>query len=372
MRAMKKEKKRNKILAFLIILLLLSSTTLYAQQQPQGGWQKFKGGLGKFVTGVRENWGRITVITLIYWLTRVIKSATDNFHSHLRDYILINPNPKHPEMLNVMGFFIKMALTFYVIAITFTGFYLIFVSGSPRGRARAKYTLGKLVLGMAFVSISPLLLQLLFQFSYSLSDTILDQGDIGIVTAEFNTALWRGYTGTLALIVPEIFGTLYGRWWTGRFVSPPSLKPGVSPPEISKLGRFLKEVKIADIGAIAMYPYFLIVVLLVLTFGLLAFRYLMLIIWTILFPLAIFFTSFDPTKNIGRIMIEQLLQWTFFQIFYAIILVAMSIGLMILPEGYTGFTYSMLLVAFHSIGVIFILFFYPWYLSSMLQRLFPP
>ena len=92
-------------------------------------------------------------------------------------------------------------------------------------------------------------------------------------------------------------------------------------------------------------------------------------LWTILLPLSIFFLSFELTKNIGRVMMEQTLQWTLLQVFYAVALGGLSIGLTLLP---VEFMDEGILLPFYQIAFILVLFVGPWYLSSMLQRLFPP
>ncbi len=359
---MKNSKK--KILALVLVMLLLSVPILSVQGLEIGG-------LARSVLSPSN----VKTYGFLVWLTVIVKYSSDHYYSHLRDYVVINPNPAHPEIRRVMGFFISLAIAFYFVAIPLTGFYLLFVSGSARGRAKAKYTLGKLIIGMFFVSISPYLIELLFQFSGSLTGAILDQGDIGIVAEEFNNVLWGGYKGTAVILAPgllNVFAAPEGLAGIGALTGG-IMGAGADASVGTLIGQgALKGVRWSGGGAvaIALYPYFLIIVLVMLTFGFLAGRYLTLIIWTILFPLSIFLTSFDPTKYIGRVMMEQTFQWTFLQVFYALTLVGMSIGLVLLPEGYKG--YGIFFTAFHSIAVIAWLFLGPWYLSSLLQKLFPP
>jgi len=357
-----KEKAISIGIIFLLINLVFLSNVEYVAAQSSSKI----GGVANFLKNLIEL-DNLEPILLIVWLAWMTSSATRNFHTHIREYVFINPDPTNPELLRVMGFFISITQGFYIISIILTGFYLLFISGSARGRAKAKYVLGKLVMGMVLVSISPFLLQLLFQFSSSLTSAILDQGDLDVVTNEYNTIFWRAFEGELYLIFPVL--AAHGRnFAVEKLIERLTLHP---QKWHEYLNSFLEGVKVGGSAVpLVIYPYFLTVVMLVFTFGFLAFRYLMVMVWSILLPLSIFFTSFELTKNIGRTMMEQTIQWTFFQIFYAIVLVGLSIGLVILPEGYKG--YSIFLMDFTSLGVIAIMFFGPWYLSSLIQRLFPP
>lgn len=386
--------KKKILAAFLVVLLLLGP--LSAGQDWAGFGGAVSSQLGKrgsmSVGKVAKSLfsvSNVKTITFLLWLAWVVNSAAKHYYSHLEEYILINPNPAHPEIMRVMSFFISLTIAFYVVAIMFTGFYLLFVAGSARGRAKAKYTLGKLVIGMFFVSISPYLLQLLFQFSGSLTAAILEQGDTKMVAAEFNNALWGGYMGTAMTIFPGLMNVFAVPTGYASFTT--KLGGGLVGTGMEKLAEELATgglskslfLKIFGKGALsglkfsggaastlALYPYFLVILLIVFTFGFLVGRYLTVMVWTILFPLSVFFVSFEPTKYIGRVMMEQTLQWTLTQVFYAITVVGLSVGLMLLPESYKG--YSMFLISFQFMAVVLALFFGPWYLSSLLQKLFPP
>lgn len=374
------KKNKNRILTLVVILTLLG--LVYAQPTTTV-MEKVLGGLGGLADFVFKP-DNAKTLYFLGWLWLVVSSAKENF-SNIKAYVLINPDPLNPEMLKVIGFFISLAQMFYVLAIVATGFYLLFISGSLRGRTRAKYMLGRLVIGMFLVSISPFLLKFLFQFSSSFTYAIFEQTDISPVTDEFNDMLDKVYIANLGFIAPSVLNTLISKFkvrekvmektW-GRLMG--RLYPETlwlyAPNWLKNLGsylsKFIGEFKIGSPGMFGVYAYFMIIIVLILTFGVLAFRYLMLILWTILFPLSIFFTTFSLTRNIGRTMMEQTLQWTFFQIFYALSLVGLSIGFVILPEGYEG--YNMFFIGFHSIAMIVVLLFGPWYLSSLLQRIFPP
>jgi len=58
----------------------------------------------------------------------------------------MNPDPFHPELLGITNFLIYVMGSLYISAIIVIGLYLMFFSGSPVGRARAKSMLPHVVL----------------------------------------------------------------------------------------------------------------------------------------------------------------------------------------------------------------------------------
>lgn len=421
--------RKRKFLAVLAIFLIFSVIIIYTQQssgqqKEEKLWELSKSKGYKFISMLTGEIARELVA--LSWLTYTVHEATSEF-SRIDQYILINPNPLDSQILGVMNFFIILAQIFYILAITVTGFYLLFISGSVRGRAKAKYTLGRLIIGMLLVSISPYILNYLFNFSYLFSKAILDQKDISEATDEFNSMTWSLYAAHVGIkygpgFLNRLTGNLLDYLYQEKYKLP---LPRIFEKEIKGKGKLAKfspkskdslwrkysskyqdklinhpqirsilrrvYLRIPDVitsisksafgiqnigGDIAGYPYFAIIILFVLIFGVLAFRYLILMLWTILFPLSIFFTTFSLTRNIGRTMIEQTIQWTFMQIFYALTLVAIAIGLDILPDSYQSYNYTLFFfighIGFYSIAIVLILFFGPWFLSSMIQRIFPP
>ncbi|MEM2918503.1 MAG: hypothetical protein QXY62_03280 [Candidatus Altiarchaeota archaeon] len=388
--------RKRKFLGVLAIFLIFSIIIVYTQQssgqQQQKSWELSKSKWYNFISMLTGEIARELVA--LTWLTYTVYEATNEF-SRIDQYILINPNPLDPQVLRVMNFFIILAQIFYILAITATGFYLLFISGSVRGRAKAKYTLGRLIIGMLLVSISPYILSYLFNFSYLFSKAILDQKkDINIVTDEFNSMTWSLYAAHVGIkygpgFLNRLSGNIIAYLYQTEYTLPlPRIfeKKIIGKGKLSKFSPksedFITSISKSAFGIknitgdIAYYPYFAIIILFVLIFGFLAFRYLILMLWTILFPLSIFFTTFSLTRNIGRTMIEQTIQWTFLQIFYALTLVAIAIGLGILPDSYKGYDYTLFFfighIGFYSIAIVLILFFGPWFISSMIQRIFPP
>jgi hypothetical protein len=91
--------------------------------------------------------------------------------SNIVDIILLNPPVD--ELYNLMGIVMKIVFAFYIPAIVFLGSYLLLLSNSPAGRAKAKAMLSKLIIGFIMVSVSPQLIKLLLEISEKLTSSIL-------------------------------------------------------------------------------------------------------------------------------------------------------------------------------------------------------
>jgi len=110
-------------------------------------------------------------------------------------------------------------------------------------------------------------------------------------------------------------------------------------------------------------------------YGFLALRYIMLMIWVILFPLSLFLSSFELTRGLGRNMIEQTVFWTILQIFYAVSIDVIAVGFSILPKGYDYFglglnyTGGMFFISFFSLAAAVLLMLTPILVLMLSQRL---
>ena len=206
-----------------------------------------------------------------------------DMYDHLIDFIKCNPDVTNPIIKNIIGFFIRLIQPFYVLAITVTGAYMIFVSGSSKSRTKAKSILLRLIVGMVVVTMSIFWLNLLFRISEALTNWVLGLADYTMIINEFKNGIWQ---------VLELF-----RWLTlfTPFLGVPVLIFGL---------------------VLEFAPFFM-----------LAFRYMMVILWAMLFPLTIFFYSFSFTKGMGKAMINQTITWTFSQAMFAFALIALSIGM---------------------------------------------
>ena len=110
-------------------------------------------------------------------------------------------------------------------------------------------------------------------------------------------------------------------------------------------------------------------------YGFLALRYVMLMVWVILFPLSLFLSSFELTRGLGRNMIEQTVFWTILQIFYAVTIDVIAVGFMILPTGFDyfglGFHFGggLFFISFFSLAAAVLLMLTPILVLMLSQRL---
>ncbi len=187
----------------------------------------------------------------------------------------------------LMNNIISLLEPLYITLILLTGFYLIFLSGSPEGRIQAKSALGWLILSMCIITLSPFILTLLFDISHSLAQGILAQA-------------------------PENSGQLFSElinYFLARGAESASLVEEHSFPFIAS-------------------PYFLLEAI----FLMLHLRYFLVLTLGILLPLTILLYPFHPTRRIGRLLLEQTLIWTFSQAGIALVFVAVSLGINLIPN----------------------------------------
>lgn len=218
------------------------------------------------------------------WILSTIKISFAFFDSAYKNLPhLILANPKVDYLAPGMSFFMNILIPFYVLGITFTAFYLIFVSGSPEGRANAKGNLFKMIYSLILISLSPLLLKLLFFFSYTVTNFVLNVVDteIGIETLK------------------RTMDFFYYR--------------------IRDLTMFKTGEGGADwLWGVLMFTYPLLYLLLV---G----RYVFLTLFGMIFPFTIFLNSFYATRGLGKTLLNQLFMITFVQIVWAIALAVITI-----------------------------------------------
>ena len=237
-------------------------------------------GITKVVEGL-AGYGTKFVKRIAYWiliwlwlLSDDTKILCDNFSR----FILMNPDPTNPGIVNIMTSLVHIVQPLYLMAIISIGAYLVFMSGSPSGRAKAKGMIPRLIIGMAILGTCPFWIKRLLNLSHHFAELILAQVDVSILTDQMMNSMYNGW-------------------------------------------RFLFSFTFFDIES----GYFILVPLILLLWGtyfVLVLRYLMVVLWISVFPLTIFLYSFGFTEDIGRNMMEQTLLWTFLQAFYAILVVA--------------------------------------------------
>lgn len=275
--------------AMLLLLLLLETTS------------------GQTLQGILSN----TQLTSVAWLVKRglyaffslkysregIVFLTDNF----QELILINPDPTSGIINNVLKALLEVIMPFYVFAILLSAFYLLFVSGSPGGRGKAKKMVLHLIIGMMVVAQSPLIMALFLNASSTVTGAIINRSGVDID------------------VIPQSIKAIFGE-----------SENEISTTPLALLHDFITTVEI-ELGYFTMIPFLLAVWGSLVVFFL---RYAIIILWIILFPLAVALYSFETTKDIGRNMLEQTILWVAMQSFFAVIAVATALCIMQKPSNF--------------------------------------
>lgn len=103
---------------------------------------------------------------------RAVNEKLDSLRN-INELVLENPNPYEPGARKVSAFFLYMLQPLYVTAVITIGIYLLFVSGSPRGRTRAKNYLGTLLVAMALVTVSSPAMAIILDLSKAVTLKVL-------------------------------------------------------------------------------------------------------------------------------------------------------------------------------------------------------
>lgn len=218
----------------------------------------------------------------LHWMYTSGESFLENFP----DAILANPsfNPSspsyNPTMLNVTGVVIKTLTPFYVFAILATAFYLLFLAASPDGRANAKKLFQRLLVSMFFFSISPLILESMLYISWSMSKAILDSTNLGDAKTVLEGGIWGMFWVHAKIASTDLESAI--PYWTALYV-------------------------------LAWLPYMMICL-----------RYIMVTFFCMVFPLGIVLYSFIFIRKVGRQILEQLMLWTFMQVFLALVIMTIA------------------------------------------------
>jgi len=284
-------KKGIKILVLFIILNFLISLLPIQKVWAQNPWYNPGGGGGIF-TPIFKNllidpiYRAVFLFKLRGWITLHGSSFARNFDKA----ITFNPSPENnPLISNLMKSIITFIQPFYLLSIISIGFYLLFFSGSPKGRAKAKSALPRILVSMLFFSFSPLILTLLLKASESLTIAALN------------------ITGKEP-IEEILLGGIYGAHVVISWMTMASYAYGANPWSYS-------------LFFMAWFPYIFI-----------AARDITLTLLEIFFPMTILLYSFNYTKGIGRTLLEQTIVWTIIQFFWMLVLVALALSVPLKDE----------------------------------------
>ncbi|MBN2250981.1 MAG: hypothetical protein JW724_02765 [Candidatus Altiarchaeota archaeon] len=206
------------------------------------------------------------------------------FHAGFEDFLLFNPPTDEAHIAAFTRSVIVMLQPLYNLAILATGLYLIFFSGSPGGRAKAKRIMPLLFASMVVISVSSDIMRLMFNTSQGITQEIMakDPSAKGIFLDSMDALMFL-FSG-------------------GAIVS-------------------------FDGGHIFPMLIFLQVFSL---FTLISIRYLILLSLTLVFPISIFLYTLGFTRAIGRALLEQTVIWTFMQVFMALVVLVSSMGFSVL------------------------------------------
>ncbi len=274
----------------LIIIGLLLATTLFSVADDMTPLEVHKVGKANLVGGV--------ISELIFWIKRIAYTfravsygtwGEEELKEKISEIIIMNPPVD--ELFSLMGAVMWMALAAYSLAITCLGFYLLFLSSSPQGRANAKSMLTKLVIGLVLVSLSPQLMEILLSISEEATTSIL------------------AFTGK------------------GEFVKAMEDSMGSGGP----LGGGMKSLHFWLTMIEVELGFYSFIFLMVLVWGSFIFpiiiRFFVVSIFIVLFPLAILLYSFEFSRALGRIMMEQTMIWIFLQVINALVLLAIVLSI---------------------------------------------
>lgn len=220
---------------------------------------------------------------------------------NIDDLILENPSMLESNTKKIMDYFISILQAIYVTVIILIGIYLVFFSGSPKGRARAKSSLLVLIMGIGLISVSPYMLMIFFGISEAITLNILS-------LAPVNTE------------DPFIHATDY-MLNTGRHIMAHKVAI-IWPMGVERAG-----IPFLFIPYLLLEGMFLILKL----------RFYMVAILSMILPFTILLYSFLPSRKIGRLLLEQTMLWTLAQVAMALVLIIIAIG-MALTDLITSFT----------------------------------
>jgi hypothetical protein len=219
---------------------------------------------------------------------------------NINGLILDNPTLYQQDMQRVTDYFISLLQPLYVTIIIVIGIYLMFFSGSPAGRAKAKSSLWIAIFAIGLITASPHMLMLFFSISKSVTLLVL----------------------SLAPVDTE-----------GPFIH--------AADYMVKKGMFIMSHSGADYSMgderggipilLATYLIFEGILLL------LKLRFYMVAVLAMILPFTITLYAFIPTRNIGKLLTEQTILWTLTQVAMAIVLIVIAIGIN-LTESITSFT----------------------------------
>lgn len=272
---------KNKTRKALLLALILLITLLFLVPNAQAQWtEKLVNALGRgavyawqVVKGVVLKplfWTiNVTVDSIFEVLAEIFEPAVEVMFSTVSTLMVNNPTiypltDANPTVRALVRIVLSMLIPFYGILTMLVAIYIIYVAAVPEDRAMAKAQFNKLIMSMLLVSTAPVIFQVLLDIQREMTMTILDQFE-----ANWSRELVRG--------VLAAFSSFY---------------------------LYLPAVYVPLLGVV-----------------LLLFRFVMIWLLAIFFPLGFFLFFFDYTKTVGANILRTTILWIFMPVPQAIVLV---------------------------------------------------
>jgi len=221
---------------------------------------------------------------------RLINAKIDEL-KNINNLILENPDLNNADTQRMSGYFVSILQPLYITAIIVIGIYLIFVSGTPGGRVRAKNSLWILLAGMAVLTVGSYILMVFYGISQAVTLTVLSLAPVNTQDPFIHAA---NYILEKGVYITAHKGASDYMWGVDRagvplLVIPYALLEGVTL--ILKL------------------------------------RFYVVAVLSIILPVTITIYAFLPTRGIGRLLLENTVLWTFAQVAMAGVLIIVAIGI---------------------------------------------
>jgi len=221
---------------------------------------------------------------------RIINEKIDSL-KNINNLILENPAVYDQSIQKVMGYFVSILQPLYITAIIVAGIYLMFFSGSPGGRAKAKASLWIAIIGIALITASPHILAIFFGVSKAVTLLVLSHSPVN--TEE-----------------PFVHATDY------------MLEKAMRIMAYKGPSQYTTGEETAGV-AFLLVPYLILEAI----FFTLKLRFYIVAILAITLPLTVTLYAFMPTRRLGKLMAEQTILWTFAQVAMAAVLTIIAIGM---------------------------------------------
>ena len=221
----------------------------------------------------------------IHYMCKITDRLINLYTDNLIPFLLSEPNIENEVSITFLNLSISILVPLYIIAILLTTLYLLFISGSPKGRAKAKATFVKLIIGFGIIMLTLPIFQLLLEISHIFSSMILSLLKPEVEIFKFPISFFMSY-----FVITTFFRPIFGS--------------------------------------------FFLLISLILPFAVLfvfSIRFFFILIATIFFPFTVLLYSFSPTKRIGETALKITLLWIFLPILNASIIGITSISFLISP-----------------------------------------